>query len=100
MFIPSKKQSKKSGNWISIDYTIHDYKSGTAHDASLNLQPTNFDFNTIEDWRWEGKDWDNNDIFITCRKGSTNSLTFSENYPNTFKDQTIEEIKRILGIFN
>ena len=100
MHIPSKKQSRHTGNFISIDYTNNNYAKGTAIDLSLSLKPTSFDFNAIEPWRWEGKDWNGIDIFVTCNKGTTSDVFFSDDFPWTFKEEAKKEIERILKKFN
>lgn len=105
MYRPSNKQPKKSGNWIQIDYDIRDYSDHTAVTHSLSLKPTDFDYNSINDWRWDGnwkeqKETDEKNIFVTCRKGSTSDITFSEDFPSAFKRETEKEIERILHPFN
>jgi hypothetical protein len=112
MHRPSNKQSKKSGNWISIDYDVNDFTTFNAGDNtysvntySLSLKPIDFDFNSINNWRWEGtwqekSELERKEIFVICRKGSDSDITFSDDFPNAFREEAEKEILRILRIFN
>jgi hypothetical protein len=97
------KQTRYTGNEIQVLYEIStpdpiDDHAMLANNNKFSLIPTDFDFNSKSDYRWDGS-WEGKPIHVICKKGYTD-VTFSDYFPFQFKPHTENEIERILRHFN